>query len=355
MQKRVLGRTGMEVSVIGLGGIPIIRASKSEGVRVVKRALDLGINYFDTARGYGQGKSEDVMGAGLRGRREECFIASQTGAPDAEGAMKHVEETLEAMKVDVVDLYKCHGVITPENLEKVMAPGGAMDGLKKAQEQGKVRFVGMSGHRPEVLADACRTGAVDAVLVTFNFVNDAAIEKLLPVAKEHNVGVTVMKGLGGSLFQHPDLCLRWLLEHDIAEISVGMWKVSEVEQNVMVGRDPQPLNEEERQWLADERARWNKSYCRLCYTCEPCPKGVDVRGLMILELNYRRLGRQIMMVERKVGEQIAALNHCHACQTCAVKCDYDLPIQKLMKEVQRTYGPLVEEYVRDHGHTTQAS
>jgi len=125
-----------------------------------------------------------------------------------------------------------------------------------------------------------------------------------------------------------------------------MWKVSEVEQNAAVGRDPQPLSEEEREWLADERARWDRRYCRLCYTCEPCPKGVQVQSLMILDLNYRRFGREIMR-EREVPEALAAIDNCRTCRECVVKCAYDLPIRELMIDTQRKYKPIFEDYVNE--------
>ena len=342
MQMRKLGRTGLEVSAIGCGGIPIFRASKSEAVKVIRHAMDKGINYFDTARGYASGGSEERFGEAIKGRRHECYIASKSPTRTRDGMLKDIDASLKTLQMDMIDIYMCHHVISPEELETVMKPGGAVEGLKEAQAAGKIRYIGITGHRPEVLAEACKTGEIDALLIVFNFVANGPATKLLPVAKEMDVGVTVMKPLGGSLFQHPNLCLRWLLQHDISTICVGMWKESEVDQNVLVGENPAPLNEEEQEWLEDEKRRWDRVYCRLCYTCNPCELGVSVRDLMIADLNYRRFGLKMMMAQG-FDKKIEKIESCIECDDCSVTCAYELPIRDLMLNVRKTYAPIVEE------------
>ncbi|OGG56335.1 MAG: hypothetical protein A3F84_22150 [Candidatus Handelsmanbacteria bacterium RIFCSPLOWO2_12_FULL_64_10] len=347
MQMRRLGRTGLQVSAIGCGGIPIFRAEKPEAVKVLRRAMDLGVNYFDTARGYAKGGSEERLAEAIQGRRSEVVIASKSTARTRDEMMKAVEESLRTLGVETIDVYKCHHVITPEEWGKVSGPGGALEALKEAREQGKVRFVGVSGHRPEVLAEAVRSGEIDVLLVPFNFVKDEAATDLFPHTQAHDVGVTIMKPLGGSLFQHADICLRWILQHEaVSTICVGMWKAWEVDQNVAVGRYPEPLNPEELDWLADERARWDREYCRLCYKCEPkCREGVPARDLMILNLNYRRFGLKMMM-EQGMDKKIEALTACSLCDhhECVGYCAYHLPIPALMQQLRRTYTPIIRAY-----------
>ena len=161
-----------------------------------------------------------------------------------------------------------------------------------------------------------------------------------------------MKPLGGSLFQHADICLRWILEHEaVSTICVGMWKKWEVDQNVEVGHNPEPLNPEERDWLADERARWDREYCRLCYKCkETCSEGVPSRSLMILDLNYRRFGMKRMM-SQGMDKQIAATSACldlprttSAWSTARTTCPYP----DLMLKLRRTYTPIIESWNATH-------
>lgn len=347
MQMRRLGRTGLEVSAIGCGGIPIFRAEKAEAVKVLKHAMDLGVNYFDTARGYDKGGSEDRLSDAIKGRRRQVIIGSKATARKKSDMAKAIDESLKTLQVDYIDVYKCHHVITPEEWAQVSGPDGAMEALREAREAGKIRFIGISGHRPEVLAEAVKTGEIDVLLIPFNFVKDEPAEVLFPHTRDWDVGVTIMKPLGGSLFQHADICLRWILQHEaVSTICVGMWKKWEVDQNVAVGNNPEPLNLEERDWLMDERARWDREYCRLCYKCEEkCSEGVPTRSLMILDLNYRRFGMARMMANG-MDKQIAATAACETCahHQCAGYCAYGLPIPDLMLKLRRTYAPIIASY-----------
>ena len=154
MQMRRLGRTGLQVSAIGCGGIPIFRAEKPEAVKVLRHAMDMGVNYFDTARGYANGGSEERLAQAIKGRRDQVIVASKATVRTRDEMMQEVEKSLKTLEVDMIDVYKCHHVITPEEWQQVSGPGGAMEALKEAREQGKIRFMGITGHRPEVLAEA---------------------------------------------------------------------------------------------------------------------------------------------------------------------------------------------------------
>jgi uncharacterized protein len=347
MQMRRLGRTGLQVTAIGCGGIPIFRAEKPEAVRVLRYAMDKGINYFDTARGYDKGGSEERLAEAIKGRRDKVIIASKATVRTRDEMAKAVDESLAALQVDMIDVYKCHHVITPEEWAQVSGPGGALEALREARQKGKIRFIGISGHRPEVLAEAVKSGEIDVLLVPFNFVKNEAAQVLFPHARAQDVGVTIMKPLGGSLFQHADVCLRWILQHEaVSTICVGMWKTWEVDQNVVVGHNPDPLNAEESDWLADERARWDREYCRLCYQCkETCSEGVPSRSLMIQDLNYRRFGMKRMMAQG-MDKQIAATSACWTCQhhECVGYCSYHLPIPDLMLKLNRTYTPIIKTW-----------
>ncbi|MDP6778435.1 MAG: aldo/keto reductase [Candidatus Latescibacteria bacterium] len=347
MQMRRLGRTGLQVTAIGCGGIPIFRAEKPEAVKVLRHAMDNGINYFDTARGYDKGGSEERLSEAIEGRRDEVIIGSKATVRKADEMMAAIEESLKTLKTDMIEVYKLHHVITPEEWAEVTGPGGAMEALVKAREQGKIQWIGISGHRPEVLAEAVKSDMIDVLLVPFNFVKDEPATELFPHTEAHDVGVTIMKPIGGSLFQHADICLRWVLQYkEVSTICVGMWKMWEVDQNVVVGQNPEPLNPEELEWLADERARWDDEYCRLCYKCKAkCKEDVPTRNLMILDLNYRRFGMKRMMAQG-IDKQIEATAACEACDhhECEDYCSYCMPLPELMKKLNRTYTPIIEAY-----------
>lgn len=350
MQTRTLGRTGLEVSIVGMGGIPQMRCSDEEGVALYKYAIDQGINYFDAAQGYKH--CHERLGAAVKGQREKVIIASKSGAGTAEAMMEAIDDSLRVLGTDYIDIFKLHGVCQFADLERRTGPGGALEGLQKAREQGKIRFVGISGHNADVLTKAVETGQFDVILVIFNYMNTGPEERLLAACAEHGVGVTVMKPLGGSvLAQHADLALRWVLQHpEVAVVCPGMWRRWEIEANVKVGAEFAPLSEAEMQVISDQRQMRSPTFCRLCYRHRRCPKGVRVDDMMIADLNFTRFGLAMMM-EGGWGERVEACGQCLTCEEadeCRASCLYGVDIPGYLTHVYTTYMPLVQEYRRAH-------
>ncbi|MBM3477172.1 MAG: aldo/keto reductase [Armatimonadetes bacterium] len=346
MEKRILGRTGLAVSAIGMGGIPIRRRTHDEAVALYRYALDRGINYFDAARGYEDCQTR--LGPALKGRRDRAIIASKDGAATADKMMEAIEESLRVLETDYIDIFKLHGVCQFEDLERRTGSGGALEGLQKAREQGKIRYLGISGHNPDVLLKAVETGEFDVILVLFNYVNTEPAEGLLDACAKHNVGVTVMKPLGGSvLAQHADLALRWVLQHEpVASVCPGMWRGWEIDANVTVGAEPAPLTEAEMQVIDDQRRMRSPLFCRLCYRHRACPKGVDLNDMMIADLNYTRFGLAWLM-RQGWGESVKATGQCATCDSadeCRASCPHGVDIPRYLTHVHTTYRRLVDEY-----------
>lgn len=348
MKTRILGRTGLEVSVVGMGGIPQRRCSDEEGVALYEYAIDRGINYFDAARGYAN--CHERLGQAIKGQRDRVIVASKHTARTEQDIMEAIEDSLQVLDTDYIDVFKLHGVCQFDDLHQRTAPGGALDGLRKAQQQGKIRYVGISGHNADVLLEAVQTGQFDVILVIFNYMNTAPAEQLLDACVEQDVGVTVMKPLGGSvLAQHPDLALRWVLQHQqVSAVCPGMWRKWEVDANVKVGAAPQPLSEAEMRVIADQRQMRTSTFCRLCYRHRPCPKGVALDDMMIADLSYTRAGLDNVM-KHGWGDKIEATGQCLSCEDveeCAASCPYGVDIPRYMRHVYTTYMPIVEEYRR---------
>jgi len=350
MQTRTLGRTGLEVSIMGMGGIPIRRGPHEEGVALYKYAMDQGINYFDAARGYSD--CQVRLGPALKGQRDKAIIASKDGAATAEDMMEAIEDSLRVLDTDYIDIFKLHGVCEVDDLEKRTAPGAALDGLQKAQAQGKIRYIGVSGHNSDTLIQAVETGQFDVILVIFNYMNTEPGERLLATCVEHGVGVTVMKPLGGSvLAQHTDLALRWVLQHEgVSAVCPGMWRKWEIDANAKIGAEFAPLTAAEMQIIADQRQMRSPMFCRLCYRHNDCPKGVNIGDLMIADLNYTRFGMEAQMAGGW-GESVAATAQCLTCELadeCRASCHHGVDIPRYLSHVYTTYMPLIEEYRRTH-------
>ena len=182
MKKVRLGKTELEVTRVGFGGIPIQRLTEREAIRVVQRAMDLGVNFIDTANGYTT--SEERIGKALAGRREQVILATKTGARDKERAAEHLELSLRRLQTSYIDIWQFHGVSSFENLERVLGPGGAMEAAQLALQAGKVRHIGMTSHSMDVALKAVPTGHFETLQFPFNFVTSEPAQELIPLCRE---------------------------------------------------------------------------------------------------------------------------------------------------------------------------
>jgi len=336
MEYRVLGRTGLKVSVIGFGGIPVQRITMSEAETVVNRALERGINFFDTARAYTD--SEEKLGRVLRRRREEVVIATKSMARTREAMRADIEKSLKTLGVDCIDLYQLHNVKDEEALRQVFAPDGALEALKEARERGLIRHIGITGHIGDFLIRALRTGEMETVQFPFNVIEAEGAGELFAQAERAGAGVIVMKPLAGGALTRADLALRFILEHPVSTVIPGMDTVEQVDENAGVGDAPRALSPSERQALEEEAARLGPGFCSRCEYCQPCPQEIDIPMVFLLDGYYTRYGLQAWARERYRGLKAGA-DACLDCGECESKCPYGLPIRRMLKEAGARLGP----------------
>lgn len=328
MQHRVLGRTGLEVSVIGFGGIPIQRVTEPEAVTLVNRALDRGINFFDTARGYSD--SEAKLGLVLKQRRKEAIIATKSMARSKEGMAADIQKSLTTLGVDYIDLYQCHNVKDRESLAQIVSPNGALVALKEAQSKGIIGHIGITGHIQELLVEALKTGEFATVQFAFNAVETEAKE-LLALAHQTNTAIIVMKPLAGGALRNARLALGYLLEQPVTTIIPGMDSLQQIEENALLGNEWTSLKEEERVILKEETEKLGQAFCRRCEYCKPCPQGIDIPTVFLLEGYYSRYDLKDWAKERYKDLEAKA-DACIACGQCEEKCPYSLPIRQMLSD-----------------------
>jgi uncharacterized protein len=253
---RRLGKTGIDVPIIGYGTAPLGKehVSVEQAVRCLHGAIDLGVTYLDTSPDYG---SEPKVGEVMRTRRDEVFLATKVNRRSAQGVLREVEESLAKLKTDHVDLIQVHAVNAWADLEQALAPDGALAGLEKAREQGKVRHIGITGHaRPELLGYALTQYPFDTVLVALGMADRLVSSPetfCLPKAIEQNVGVIAMKALGHGQFKSIDLALRYSLGLPGVSLAiVGMDVEVQIEQIVQIAEGFKPLDDEELTRLIEE-------------------------------------------------------------------------------------------------------
>lgn len=257
--KRKLGKTGTEVTILGLGGEGILRSFgyEKEAYALINRAIDLGIGYFESARAYSG--SESYYGAALAERRQKIFLTSKSHARDRNGAMRHLEETLANMKTDHLDLWQVHDVRTRKDIQTIFGPGGAIEAFIEARDKGLTRFIGVTGHHDPLITKQCiETFDFDTVLVPVNpaeHLHQSFIEQVLPLANEKQMGIITMKayfrGMAAKIpgFRGMEPFFRYALSHPITAAVIGCDSLSQLEKNVAIAKAFSPMSHEEMQHL----------------------------------------------------------------------------------------------------------
>jgi hypothetical protein len=327
MRKVTLGRSGLEVTAIGFGGIPIQRISDDEAERVVRRALDLGINFIDTASGYTD--SQVKIGRAIRGRRDGLVLASKSGSKDEAGMLADIDRSRCEMGTDCVDLYQLHNCATAEAWEAVSAPGGALEGMIEARDRGWIGHIGLTSHSLDYALELVEEDVFETLQFPFNLVTSEPAERLIPRCRERGLGFIVMKPLCGGLYDDAALAFKFLNAYpDLVPIP-GIERVGEIEQIVPVVESGETLTGEERQRAEEVAQRLGNVFCRRCGYCAPCPNGVPVTGAMIFESIAARLPTETVVAHAtRVVEGVAK---CTDCGMCEDKCPYNLPIRVTIK------------------------
>ena len=358
LQKRKLGRTGLQVSIVGFGGTWISQLSRDEAVNVIRRAFDLGINYFDTAKL--DGDSEEKIGVALSDVRDECVLATKTASRTKSESLVDFKSSLLRLKTDRLDLIQLHGIDDEKTLQKAIGSGGSLEMCKKARSEGLVDFIGITGHKPRVLIEAIKTNEFDTLLVPLNVVTRQALDELIPIAKDLDIGVSIMKPLSAKtsklitclyepslslLSDEPELkallgqdtismvnnALRFVFSQDVSVVATGFKSIEEVETAAKVG------NDYHRGLTLDEKyrfsAQFEENYCRDCGLCLPCPQNVDIAA--ILRFHTLSTTYKLNNWAKKLYSGLEVdVTKCTECGECEPKCPYNLPIMSMMQKAQ---------------------
>lgn len=328
MQKRRLGRTDLYVTPISFGALPVQRCTLEEAGPVLNAALDKGINFIDTARAYTD--SEEKIGLHLAKRRSEYYLASKSMARDAETMKKDVEKSLSDMKTDLIDLYQVHNIKKREDLDAVLAPSGAYEGLLQKKKEGRIDFIGVTGHNFALLTEAVKTDKFDTVQVPYNIIEQDAAKELFGEARKRDMGIIVMKPLGGGQISKIVESLKFILQQDDVVAIPGMDRPEHVIENLKALDGP--FSKEELAVLEEEARLVGKTFCRRCGYCLPCTVSIDIPQIFIFRIQYNRYGMTNAIPKRYAGLSVKA-SACIDCGICENRCPYDLPIRQWLKEM----------------------
>lgn len=323
-----MGKTELEVSRVGMGGNPIRRPSEKEAIKVIQRALDLGVNFIDTARSYGV--SEERIGKGIAGRRDRVVITTKGWGGKA-ATLRSIEESLKHLNTDYIDLWQFHDISTFEEYEQVFEPGGGMEGAQEALQAGKIRHIGISCHSPDVALKAVASGHFGAIQFPLNFVANGAVDELVPLAREHDVGFIAMKPFAGGRIRDANLAIKYLLQFKDVVPDPGIEKIEEIEEIVaIVNSGCWDLTDQDWQRMEKIRADLGPRFCRRCQYCMPCPEGVNIWMLMVTQDLWR--GSPPDAFFEGMEEIVESGRGCVQCGECEEKCPYNLPIREMIVE-----------------------
>ena len=334
MEYVTLGKTGLRVSRVGFGGIPIQRIDAEAAKKLLDAVEAAGINYIDSARGYTV--SEELIGQAIEGRRDKFVLATKTMARDKEGMAKDIETSLRNFRTDYIDLYQVHNP-SLQQLEQICAPGGALEALTEARAAGKIGHLGLTAHKPEVFQRALELPWVETVMFPYNIVETQATE-LMKRAKAQNVGFINMKSLAGGAIEDARLAIRFAAANpNVSVVLPGMYAPQEVAENVAAAGDTSPLTPEETERVEALRRELGTSFCRRCGYCAPCTVGIDIPNSFLFHGYLQRYG----LADWARGRYEALTAHasdCVECGACEERCPYQLPIRDMLKGVADGFG-----------------
>lgn len=334
MEYRILGKTGLKVSRMGFGGIPIQKID-AEGTRtLMRKLLDAGINYIDTARGYTV--SEEYIGYGLEGIRDHFILATKSGSRDREGMARDIDISLRNLRTDYIDLYQLHNP-SPADLDKACAAGGALEALLQAKADGRIRHIGVTAHSAEVFRRALELPWVETVMFPYNIVETQG-EELIRLCGEKNVGFIAMKPLAGGAIEDATLALRFVTANPHVTVVIpGMAEPRELEQNLAAVSDTAPLSQAEGEKMGAVRDALGTHFCRRCNYCAPCTAGISIYSVFLMEGYLTRYGLEDW-AKARYNAMPKTASDCVGCGICETRCPYQLPIRDMMKRAAAKFG-----------------
>ena len=330
-----LGNTGIEIEKNGFGCLPIQRISKDDAAYLLRKAVEGGINYFDTARGYSD--SEEKMGCAFAGMRDKVVLATKSHAQDAKEMRAHLETSLRMLQTDYIDVYQFH------NLPFCPKPSGE-DGLYeealKAKQEGKIHHISITNHRLAVAQEAIDSGLYATLQFPFSYLSGEQERKLIEGCRAKGMGFIAMKGMAGGLIRDGYAAAAFM---ETQEGVVPIWGVQhewELDQFLDVVRNGAALTPERRTVIEKDRAELSGEFCRGCGYCMPCPMGIEINNCARMTLMLRRAPAKAWLTE-EWQEKMRKIETCLHCNSCASKCPYGLDTPKLLGENYEEYWKIL--------------
>ena len=331
MSKIKLGSTGIEIEKNGFGCLPIQRISKEEAARLLRKAVDGGMTYFDTARAYSD--SEEKMGYAFRGIREQVVIATKTHAQTASELWEHLEASLKNLGTEYVDVYQFHN---PAFCPRPGGEDGLYDAALEAKAQGKIRHIAITNHRLAVAHEAIDSGLYELLQFPYSYLSGPQERELVDKCRTKGMGFVAMKGMAGGLLGNGTAAAAWMARQ---EGVVPIWGVQhewELDQFLACVQKTPQLTPELQAVIDQDRTELTGGFCRGCGYCMPCPVGIQINQCARINLMARRAPAADWLNDYWQGE-MKKIENCLHCGQCAAKCPYGLDTPQLLQDNFKEY------------------
>lgn len=333
MRTVTLGSTGITTPQNAFGALPIQRVSLDKAVRLLHRAYEGGMRYFDTARAYSD--SEEKIGAAFDGfvPRDQVFIATKTMATTPEGFREQLDRSLELLRTDYIDVYQFH------NVDQVWRPGdgtGMYECMLEARASGKIRHIGITAHKIGVAFEAVESGLYETLQFPFSYLSGEQELRLVQTCRDNNVGFVCMKGLAGGLINNSAAAMAWMTRFDNVVPIWGIQREEELEEWLSYMDETPAWTPEVEAFVEAERSELAGSFCRGCGYCMPCPVGITINQCARMSLMLRRAPSAGWLNYHWQAE-MAKVEDCLHCGQCASKCPYELDTPALLERNLEDY------------------
>ncbi|MBO5986695.1 MAG: aldo/keto reductase, partial [Lachnospiraceae bacterium] len=292
MTKVKLGKTGIVVEKNAFGALPVQRVTQEEAVRLLRKAYDGGMRFFDTARFYTD--SEVKLGQAFDGMREKVYIATKTGATTAENFWKDLKTSLGNLRTDYVDLYQFHN---PAFCPKPGDGSGLYEAMLEAKEQGFVRHVGITNHRLSVAKEAIESGLYETLQFPFCYLATEKDLELVELCKKADMGFIAMKALSGGLITNSAAAYAYLAQFENVLPIWGIQRERELDEFLSYIKEPPTMTDELRAVIDRDRKELLGEFCRGCGYCMPCPVGIEINNAARMSLMLRRAPSKAWLTE----------------------------------------------------------
>ena len=325
MKQVTLGSTGITVSQNAFGALPLQRTEMDEAVKILHRAYDGGMRFFDTARAYSD--SEEKLGNAFHHMRDKIFIATKTMSKTPEEFWNQLETSLKLLKTDYVDIYQFHCV------DRCYKPGdgtGMYECMLEAKTQGKIRHIGVTAHKIQVAMDCVESGLYETMQFPFSYLSSEKEIELVNKCREKNVGFIAMKGLAGGLITRSEAAMAFMTQFDNVLPIWGIQRDKELTEWLSYMDNTPVMNDEITEYIQHENEELSGEFCRGCGYCMPCPAGILINNCARMALMLRRAPSRFWLTEEMQAE-MKKIENCMHCGQCMKKCPYELNTPELLE------------------------